>query len=125
MPLNHPDEASAYFNRTSGRFFNLSKDLQPGQSWLIDLVDVTENTKTKYPIAGKTFCYRLTFLDPQGETRIMDVNGSDAIAQVFRALYPNGHAGGLQPGLATLTRRAERSTKQANFSLTREKAVDP
>src|SRR3990167_6221174 len=112
MPLTYPDEASAYFNRTSGRFFNLSKDLEPGQSWLIDMVDVSENTKTKYPIPGKTFCYRFIFLDPQGETRLMDIAGADAIAQVFRALYPHGMAAGLQPGLATLTRRAERRSEE-------------
>ncbi len=118
-PLQNTTEAGEYFSRSSGQFFNPNKDLQPGQSVEVTLLDLTENHQTKYPIPGKTYCYRLRFSDPQGTERIMDMSGKDAISQAVKALYPDGITKGLKPGAGVITRRAQRTTKQASYTITR------
>lgn len=124
MPVG-ADDLNEY-GAVGGRFFNLRKELKPGEKIKVKLVDISKNTRTKYPLKGKDgkpkdYCYRLQFVTCDGnEARIMDINSIDLVKQAFRSLYPSGIEGGLKPCIATIGHRADRQLKQSYGEIVKE-----
>lgn len=111
-PLDAED-MKEYYGAT-GEFTSVKKLLKPGESKLVNLLDLARNYKTKFPIAGKEYGYRLT-LEIEGKRMLMDMNGKDTIKQAVAALYPHGPTGELVPCQVTLTRRTERKTYEGEL----------
>lgn len=76
------DEVSQ--GRTMGMSFFKLSSIQPGQSQVIEVVEINKKPDTKYPIRGKDYCYRLTLADG----RICDVNSIPVAGHLLRILYP-------------------------------------
>ena len=110
-------EAEEYTNR-GGEFTTIKKLVNPGQSVVVRLLDITKHFKTKYPVKDKEYCYRVK-LERDGKGYLMDINGKDAIGQIMNCLHPNGFQAPLVPCFATFTRRTERKSYQSEIIITR------
>ena len=121
MPID-PGEAKEFYGQ-DGKFLSI-RELKPGQSMAVKLFDIFKNFKTKYPCKGKDYNYRLVLVDDQGSKRLLDLNGRDSIRQAVNALYPEGPEGPLVPCHATLGRRTERKTTQAELTIERGEPLE-
>ena len=108
-----PQDVKEYYGQT-GKFMS-TRDLKPGESWEVVLLDINKNYKTKYPIAGKEYNYRITLIDPTGTTRLFDANGISAIKQLNTCLYHAGVEKPLRPCHARLSRRTARKKTESEL----------
>ena len=114
-----PSEAEGYYG-SGGQFTSPRKLLQPGETKRVKLLDISKQSKTKYPIKDKDYCYRLSLQTEEGADLMMDMNGLSLIGQAMRALYPDGPTKPRVPCGASFHRRTERTTKQSELVITRE-----
>ena len=112
-----PTEAQEYY-QGSGTFTSVRKLLKPGEKVTTQLLGLEKNFKTKFPLKGKDYSYRLSF-EIDGQAYLMDINSRDLIGQALRALYPNGLDKGIEPCQAIFTRRVERRTTQSELQIER------
>jgi len=102
----------------SNMFFRLNQELKPGDSIRVKLFDINKNTRTKFPLKDKNYCYQVKF-DQDGRTRLYDLNSFDAVRQALKVLYPNGTDKAMSPCYATITRRLQRPKKKSEVQIER------
>jgi len=117
MPID-PKEAGQYYSGGGGKYLTMSKHLQPGETWQIHVTDLYKDDKCKYPILGTDYRYVLKFTH-DGELFQFGINSRDGVRQALKACYPQGLDKPLEPCQATLHRRPDHSTKQANYEIRR------
>ena len=106
-------EAQSYYGH-SGKFMTI-REIQPGNSMVVRLQDISKNFKTKYPMKDKDYNYRVTLTDASGQLRWLDLNGASAIRQFVTLLYAQGPDKPPVPCQAKLTRRAQRKTNESEL----------
>ena len=81
------DQSEVDYGRSKARVNYYKKaTIQPGQSEIVNVVDVEKNTATKYPIPDENFCYRFILDDG----RVWDETASSVFGAALKILYPDG-----------------------------------
>ena len=107
------DQENVDYGRSKAQqsFFSKGKEMQPGQSVKLKIVDVEMNRNTKYPIQGKDFCYRFVL----GDGRVWDEATSGIFGALIKLCYPDGKT--FRPTEITLTRLVSKPTRGSQYKV--------
>lgn len=92
-------------------YFTKSKEVQPGASMTLDIVDVEKLEGAKFPINGETWCYRFRLKDG----RVWDENASSLFGKIVKYLYPDGKT--FTPCSITLTKLTVKPLRGSQYTV--------
>ena len=107
-PLDSKEIVSA--KGFGAKFFRPSQ-LEPGQSVVVEVVDINKNMETKYPLLGKDYCYRAILSDGG----VWDINSVPVAGKVIQILYPDGAS--FQKGKIKITKKTSHRMKETPYEV--------